>query len=126
MLWRLELGGQPFPSAFSASLMSPTTTTTAIKAKSSKKRKLPELESPHAASSSKKAKTKSQTLVDSDIVPSVEKKKKKSKKHHKDDVSNQEFVRVKASMTISLPPIFVQDPTEGIEEMLDSMILRYE
>ncbi|KAF8322300.1 hypothetical protein DL93DRAFT_2072219 [Clavulina sp. PMI_390] len=28
-------------------------------------------------------------------------------------------------MTISLPPIFVADPQEGISEMLDSMILRY-
>lgn len=39
---------------------------------------------------------------------------------------SKEFNRVRASMTISLPPIFVQDPIEGIEEMLDSMILRYE
>lgn len=108
--------------------MSPTATATATAtmAKSSKKRKLPELESPHAISSSKKVKTHSQTLVDSDTTPSVEKKKKKGKKHHKHNVPNQEFHRVQVNMTVSLPPIFVRDPTEGIEEMLDSMILRYE
>jgi DNA-directed RNA polymerase I subunit RPA43 len=98
--------------------MSPTAITSTPMPTSSKKRK--HHESPNAATSSKKLKTAATT--ETEAVTSPEQKKKKSKKHRK---VGEEFKRIQARMTISLPPIFVQDPTEGIEEMLDSMILRY-
>lgn len=94
--------------------MSPTAIISTAASSSSRKRKHHE---PLNAAPSKKLKT---ATTESEASP--EKKKKKSKKRRK---VGEEFKRIQASMTISLPPIFAQDPTDGIEEMLDSMILRY-
>lgn len=86
------------------------------------------MDSPSTASTSKKAKTVTPDEYDqastSSIVQPEKKKKKKSKKSNDDGLSGEEFKRVHAKMVVSLPPIFVRDPQEGIEEMLDSMILR--
>ena len=96
--------------------MSPTAITSTSALTSSKKRKHELLD---ASTSSKKVKTT--TSIETEAVASPEKKKKKAKKHRK---PSGEFKHVRARMTVSLPPIFTLDPTEGIEEMLDSMILR--
>jgi DNA-directed RNA polymerase I subunit RPA43 len=36
-----------------------------------------------------------------------------------------EFHVVKASLVVSIPPIFASNPRAGVEEMLDSMVMRY-
>jgi hypothetical protein len=50
--------------------------------------------------------------------PNREKRVKKYKK------ANTEFHVVKASLVISIPPIFASNPRAGVEEMLDSMVMR--
>jgi len=39
--------------------------------------------------------------------------------------SDGEFQVVKASLVLSVPPIFAANPRAGVEELLDSMIMRY-
>ncbi|KAL0956011.1 hypothetical protein HGRIS_002186 [Hohenbuehelia grisea] len=41
------------------------------------------------------------------------------------DVSSNEFRVVKATLTLSVAPVFANKPRSGVEEMLDSMIMRY-
>jgi DNA-directed RNA polymerase I subunit RPA43 len=36
-----------------------------------------------------------------------------------------EFQVVRASLVLSVPPIFAANPRAGVEELLDSMIMRY-
>jgi DNA-directed RNA polymerase I subunit RPA43 len=36
-----------------------------------------------------------------------------------------EFHVVKASLVLSIPPIFAGNPRAGVEEMLDSMVMRF-
>lgn len=52
---------------------------------------------------------------------------KKHKKSLKSDTDNPdgEFQVINASLTLSVPPIFADNPRAGVEEMLDSMIMRY-
>ncbi|KIJ39493.1 hypothetical protein M422DRAFT_75853 [Sphaerobolus stellatus SS14] len=53
--------------------------------------------------------------------PSTKKSKKdKKKKHH-----NSEFALIHASLVVSIPPVFASSPAQGIEEMLDSLVMRY-
>ena len=48
-------------------------------------------------------------------------KEKRDKKHGKCDT---EFHVVRASLVLSIPPIFASNPRVGVEEMLDSMVMR--
>ena len=52
--------------------------------------------------------------------------KKKSKMSSDSNANSEgEFHIVKASIRLSVPPIFANSPRAGIEEMLDSMTMRY-
>lgn len=52
-------------------------------------------------------------------------KKDKSKGKGKAKASeDSEFTVVHASMVVSIPPVFANDPRAGVEEMLDSMLMR--
>ncbi|KAF5355189.1 hypothetical protein D9756_005231 [Leucocoprinus leucothites] len=52
--------------------------------------------------------------------------KKKSKKSSKTDTDSEgEFHVINASLRLSIPPIFANNPRSGVEEMLDSMVMRY-
>lgn len=54
-------------------------------------------------------------------------KDKKQKKNDKGKTrdSDGQFRVVRASMVVSIPPVFASDPRAGVEEMLDSMVMRY-
>lgn len=74
---------------------------------------------PIHGSSPKKRKAQNQTPPSSTIL------KKKSKVLPDSDVDSEgEFHVVKASLRLSIPPIFANNPRAGVEEMLDSMIMR--
>jgi len=47
--------------------------------------------------------------------------RKKIKENHSSD---GDFQVVKASLVLSVPPIFAANPRAGVEELLDSMIMR--
>jgi DNA-directed RNA polymerase I subunit RPA43 len=49
-------------------------------------------------------------------------KAKKSLKANAD--SGGEFHVINASLTLSVPPVFGNNPRAGVEEMLDSMVMR--
>ncbi|KZO98917.1 hypothetical protein CALVIDRAFT_525875 [Calocera viscosa TUFC12733] len=38
---------------------------------------------------------------------------------------DQPFTRLRATMTVSIPPMFVNNPRRGVEEMLDSLVMKY-
>lgn len=68
---------------------------------------------------------------------SPKKKTKKEKHREKDrlkqdkgksriDPSTSEFLVTKATLKLSVPPVFASDLRAGVEEMLDSMIMRCE
>ncbi|KAF8973323.1 hypothetical protein BDZ97DRAFT_1780820 [Flammula alnicola] len=48
-----------------------------------------------------------------------------SKKLKETHASDGEFQVVKASLVVSVPPVFAANPRAGVDEMLDSMIMRY-
>lgn len=55
---------------------------------------------------------------------------KKQKTEHKKDKgkareTDTEFRVVQASLVVSVPPVFSSSPRKGVEEMLDSMVMRY-
>ncbi|KZT57741.1 hypothetical protein CALCODRAFT_412488, partial [Calocera cornea HHB12733] len=35
------------------------------------------------------------------------------------------FTRIRATMTVSIPPMFANNPRRGVEEMLDSLVMKY-
>lgn len=47
-----------------------------------------------------------------------------AKRMKEDHHSDGEFQVVRAALTLSVPPVFAANPRAGIEEMLDSMIMR--
>lgn len=47
-----------------------------------------------------------------------------AKRVKEDHSSDGEFQVVRAALTLSVPPVFAANPRAGIEEMLDSMIMR--
>lgn len=51
-------------------------------------------------------------------------KEEKSSKDKKGKARNTEFHVVKASLVLSIPPIFASNTRTGVEEMLDSMVMR--
>jgi len=56
-----------------------------------------------------------------DVVPREEEKKKRKDKGR---ACEGEFRAVRASVHLSIPPVFTGRAREGAEEMLDSMIMR--
>lgn len=52
-------------------------------------------------------------------------KGKKDKGKSKAGESRSEFRVVNASLVVSISPVFAGNPRAGVEEMLDSMIMRY-
>lgn len=77
---------------------------------------------------------KRKDLESSQDTPASKKSKKDTKdKSHKRDKKGTprssavdgEFRVVKASVKVSIPPIFANDPMSGVEEMLDSLVMRY-
>ncbi|KAG1874667.1 hypothetical protein DFJ58DRAFT_758165 [Suillus subalutaceus] len=77
-----------------------------------------------AASAHKKRKNHA-----SDADPDAPRKKKEKLKQHTGkpctELSTSEFRVTKATITLSVPPIFACNLRAGAEEMLDSMIMRY-
>jgi hypothetical protein len=61
--------------------------------------------------------------LDDDVGPST-KKPKKDRKHKHKLAQRDEFALVEASLVVSIPPVFASNPAQGVEEMLDSMIMR--
>lgn len=75
-------------------------------------------------SSSKKKSRKEARLKEG----TTEKKKGKGKLKEKEkakEESAKEFMVVSASLVVSIPPVFASNPRAGVEEMLDSMVMRY-
>ncbi|KAG6336626.1 hypothetical protein ID866_2465 [Astraeus odoratus] len=61
----------------------------------------------------------------SDSSPSVPKMKKKKRESRASSSAPSEFCTIHASTVLSVPPVFANDLRGGVEEMLDSMIMRY-
>jgi DNA-directed RNA polymerase I subunit RPA43 len=57
-------------------------------------------------------------------VRNGEKSKSKDKGKARESDAEAEFQTVKASLVVSVPPIFASNPHAGVQEMLDSMIMR--
>ncbi|KAJ6586842.1 hypothetical protein DFH09DRAFT_1141694, partial [Mycena vulgaris] len=55
----------------------------------------------------------------------IEKTKSKGKGKATDTDADAEFQVVQASLVVSVSPMFASDPRTGVQEMLDSMIMRY-
>ncbi|KAJ7733750.1 hypothetical protein DFH07DRAFT_845309 [Mycena maculata] len=58
-------------------------------------------------------------------VKHAEKIRSKDKGKARESDAEGEFQVVQASLVVSVPPIFASNPQKGVEEMLDSMIMRY-
>jgi hypothetical protein len=55
-----------------------------------------------------------------------DKKKKQDKGKARETTDDgSEFKVIKGSLVVSIPPIFASSPRTGVEEMLDSMVMRY-
>lgn len=52
------------------------------------------------------------------------KDKAKGKSRAADGVEEGEFTVVRSSVVVSIPPVFADNPRAGVEEMLDSMLMR--
>ncbi len=37
----------------------------------------------------------------------------------------KEFQLVNATLALSVPPVFANKPTDGVKELLDSLVMRY-
>ncbi len=61
---------------------------------------------------------------DSDAVTTPLLKKDKGK--GKEVPEESEFRLVRTTLTVSISPIFASNPRIGVEELLDSMVMRYE
>ena len=59
-------------------------------------------------------------------VKNGEKSKTKDKGKARESDAEAEFQTVTASLVVSVPPIFASNPHAGVQEMLDSMIMRLE
>ncbi|KAJ7462202.1 hypothetical protein B0H11DRAFT_2054598 [Mycena galericulata] len=58
-------------------------------------------------------------------VKNAEKSRTKEKGKARENDPEAEFQVVQASLVVSVPPIFASSPQTGVQEMLDSMIMRY-
>lgn len=76
-----------------------------------------------------------QTQSAVDLQPPAAKKSKiskhspdKKRKHKYQDTTARdhgEFQVVKSSLVVSIPPIYASNPKQGVQEMLDGMLMRY-
>lgn len=57
---------------------------------------------------------------DASATPLTKKDKGKAK-----EVEESEFRIVRTTLTVSISPIFASNPRIGVEELLDSMVMRY-
>lgn len=73
-------------------------------------------------------KKRKHALIIEDSTPSKKSKKDKKDKGKKLDKGKSkasgEFKVVKASLVVSIPPVFAGNARAGVEEMLDSMVMR--
>ena len=96
----------------------------------SKKRKHRSAEDPdttHSVSQKKKEKRHKATAPPSEDALSSQKRKPKSPKDKGKSRAldlPSEFHVINASLVLSVPPVFASDLRSGVEEMLDSMIMR--
>lgn len=74
-------------------------------------------------------KKRKQSNIDNDVNVPVKKlrKEKLGKKELKlkGKAEDTEFHVVKTSLVLSIPPIFTSNPRAGVEEMLDSIVMRW-
>ncbi|KAF9461308.1 hypothetical protein BDZ94DRAFT_1310738 [Collybia nuda] len=76
------------------------------------------------------SKKRKQPNLDIHVEAPVRKSRKmekpaKDKRDKKGKARDTEFHVVRASLMLSIPPMFASNPRVGVEEMLDSMIMRY-
>lgn len=66
--------------------------------------------------------------ADASVAEPSTKRQKKDKSAKKDKgkarASSSEFRIINASMLVTVPPVFANDLRAGVEEMLDSMLMR--
>ncbi|KAG6816968.1 hypothetical protein H0H87_001283 [Tephrocybe sp. NHM501043] len=76
---------------------------------------------------STKKRKQTTTVVDIEKPTKKSKKEKRDKKDKKDKgkTRDTEFHVVKTSLVVSIAPTFASNPRTGVEEMLDSMVMRY-
>ncbi|KAF8993697.1 hypothetical protein BDQ17DRAFT_1252550 [Cyathus striatus] len=67
--------------------------------------------------------TKKRKQPSTDPAQSPSKKPKKSRSSHLS--RDKQFNTIHASLVISIPPVFAGNPASGVQEMLDSMVMRY-
>ncbi|KAG9007603.1 hypothetical protein FRB94_013621 [Tulasnella sp. JGI-2019a] len=114
-------------------IQTPSTPTTPLKP--NKKRKA-EIYTPEGHSSKKSKKEKRKHLnvglstLDKPSTPTMNsrpggKAKSKERLLHENEESTGEFAVVSASVMLSIPPVFAGNPRVGVEEMLDSMVMRH-
>ncbi|GLB37135.1 putative SHS2 domain found in N terminus of Rpb7p/Rpc25p/MJ0397 [Lyophyllum shimeji] len=71
-------------------------------------------------------KKRKQTSTEAHVeLPAKKAKKEKREKKDKGKAKDTEFHVVKTSLIVSIPPVFAGNPRAGVEEMLDSMVMRY-
>lgn len=76
------------------------------------------------------SKKRKHAIADEALTPPQKFKKSKTDKGNKKTVkgkskdSSSEFKVVHASLVVSVPPVFASNPRAGVEEMLDSMVMR--
>lgn len=92
----------------------------------SKKRKHRPTESVDTSHKKKKKKEKRETTVAPAPEDALSLKPKSPKNKGKSRASDNpsEFRVVNASLALSIPPVFASDLRAGVEEMLDSMVMR--
>lgn len=80
----------------------------------------------HSASKKKKERRHKATAPSEDALSSQTQKPRSSKDKGKSRASDHpsEFRVVNASLVLSVPPVFASDLRTGVEEMLDSMVMR--
>jgi hypothetical protein len=72
------------------------------------------------------AATAAVAVTEVDMVESLKKRRDKKGKARAREGDESEFTTVRASVVVSIPPIFASNARAGVEEMLDSMLMRRE
>ncbi|KAG9316722.1 hypothetical protein JVU11DRAFT_2782 [Chiua virens] len=94
----------------------------------SKKRKHRSTEDVDSSVSQKKKEKRHKTSVAPPLQDALKRKPVSSKDKGKSRASEDlpsEFRTINASLVLSVPPVFASDLRAGVEEMLDSMVMRY-
>lgn len=75
---------------------------------------------------SAKKRKQSSVVIDAGTPSKKSKREEKQvKKDQKGKPRDTQFHVVKTSLVLSIPPIFASNPRTGVEEMLDSMVMRF-